>query len=90
MNNNNGHGTIHFLLGLGIGVGIGLLFAPLSGEDARDWLKENAEDRIKRLRRQGRRFVFQVQDVLDRGEDTVTKALKSGKNALGSVAARLD
>lgn len=87
---NNGRGTIHFLLGLGIGIGIGLLFAPLSGEDTRAWLKENAEDRMKKLRRQGRRFVFQVQDVLDKGEDTVTKVLKTGKNALNSVASRLD
>jgi gas vesicle protein len=86
----NGRGTINFLLGLGIGVGIGLLFAPLSGEDTRVWLKENAEDRMKRLRRQGRRFIFDVQDVLDKGEDTVTKILKSGKNAIGSVASRLD
>jgi len=86
----NGRGTISFLLGLGIGVGIGLLFAPLSGEETRVWLKENAEDRMKRLRRQGRRFIFEVQDVLDKGEDTLTKVLKSGKNALDSVASRLD
>ena len=86
----NGRGTINFLLGLGIGVGIVLLFAPLSGEDTRVWLKENAEDRVKKLRRQGRRFIFDVQDVLDKGEDTVTKILKSGKNAIGSVASRLD
>ena len=86
----NGRGTTSFLLGLGIGVGIRLLFAPLSGEETRVWLKENAEDRMKRLRRQGRRFIFEVQDVLDKGEDTFTKVLKSGKNALDSVASRLD
>src|SRR2546430_11116291 len=60
---NTGRGTTNFLIGLGIGVGIGMLFAPLSGEETREWLTENAEDRIKRLRRQGRRWVFQVQDV---------------------------
>ena len=86
----NGRGAISFLLGLGIGVGIGFLFAPLSGEETRVWLKENAEDRMKRLRRQGRRFIFEVQDVLDKGEDTFTKVLKSGKNALDSVVSRLD
>ena len=87
---NNGRGTTNFLIGLGIGVGIGMLFAPLSGEETREWLTENAEDRIKRLRRQGRRWVFQVQDVLDRSQDSVSKALKTGKDALDSVAARLD
>ena len=88
--NGNGRGTANFLIGLGIGVGLGLLFAPLSGEETREWLTENAEDRIKRLRRQGRRWVFQVQDVLDRSQDSVNKALKTGKEALGSVASRLD
>ena len=88
---NNGHGTITvFMAGLGIGLGLGLLFAPLSGEDTREWLAESAEDRLKRIRRQGRRWVYQVQDVLDKSEDRVTKVLRTGKNALDSVAARLD
>ena len=89
-NNGNGRGTTNFLIGLGIGVGIGMLFAPLSGEETREWLTENAEDRIKRLRRQGRRWVFQVQDAIDRSQDSVNKALKTGKEALESVASRLD
>ena len=78
-----------FLIGLGIGVSIGLLLAPCAGEDARAWLTETAEDRVKRLRRQGRRWVFQAQDALDRGQDTVSKVLKNGKTALDSVAAVL-
>ena len=89
--NNNGRGTITtFVAGLGIGVGLALLFAPLSGEETREWLMDNAENRLKRIRRQGRRWVFQFQDVLDKGEDRVTKVLRTSKNALGSVASRLD
>src|SRR3954462_10376542 len=38
---NNGRGTTNFLIGLSLGVGIGLLFAPLSGEETREWLTEN-------------------------------------------------
>jgi len=78
------------MAGLGIGLGLGLLFAPLSGEDTREWLAESAEDGLKRIRRQGRRWVYQVQDVLDKSEDRVTKVLRTGKNALDSVDARLD
>jgi gas vesicle protein len=86
----NGRGTSAFLIGLGIGAGLALLFAPLSGEETRDWLMDNAEDKFKRLRRQGRRWVYQVQDVLDKSEDRVTKVLRTGKDALDSVASRLD
>jgi len=79
-----------FVAGLGIGMGLALLFAPLSGEETREWLMDNAENRLKRIRRQGRRWAFQFQDVLDKGEDRVTKVLRTSKNALGSVASRLD
>lgn len=87
---NNGRGTVTFLAGLSIGVGLALLFAPLSGEETREWLIDNAESKLRRLRRQGRRWVYQVQDVLDKGEDRVTKALRSSKDALDFVASRLD
>lgn len=87
---NTGRATISFLMGVGIGVGLGMLFAPQAGEDTREWLTENAEYRVKRLRRQGRRWVLQLQDALDKGEDTVTKVLRTGKGALDAMASRLD
>ena len=88
---NNGRGTITtFVAGLGIGIGLALLFAPLSGEETREWLMDNAENRLKRIRRQGRRWVYQFQDVLDKSEGRVNKVLRTSENALGSVASRLD
>jgi gas vesicle protein len=87
---NNGRGIVTFVAGLGIGMGLALLFAPLSGEETREWLMDNAENRLKRIRRHGRRWVHQFQDVLDKSEHRVSKVLRTSKNALDSVASRLD
>jgi len=86
----SGSGLLRFALGVGVGLGLALLFAPQSGEETRRWLMETADDRYRRLRRQGRRVIFETQDLLDRGEQQVTRALRSGKNALDSVASKLE
>ena len=88
--NSTGRTAVSFLAGLGIGVGIALLFAPKSGEETREWLSETAEDEIRRLRRKGRRSIENIQDVVSRGEQTVSKVLRTGKDVLQSVAAKLD
>lgn len=80
---------LKFLIGLGIGAGVGLLVAPCSGEDARQWLRDSTGQNVKRLRRQGRRWLFEAQDALDKSQDTVSKVFKNSKNALDEVAARL-
>ena len=86
----NGRGHFGMLvIGVGIGLAVGLLVAPCSGEEAREWLTETAEDQLKRVRRQGRRLVFQAQDILERSQDSVSKMLKNSKSALDTVADRL-
>lgn len=85
-----GRNVLNFLIGVGIGVGIGLLFAPQSGEETREWLTEQAEDQVRKVRRSGRRFLFEAQDVLARGEHTVNKMLRTSKSALHSVALKLE
>jgi gas vesicle protein len=86
----NGGDALRFFLGLGLGFGLALLFAPQSGEETRRWLVETADDRLRRLRRGGRRLIFETHDLLDRSEQNVSRVLRSGKNALASVAAKLD
>jgi gas vesicle protein len=88
--NTGSGGMTRFLIGMGIGLGLALLFAPQSGEETRRWLLDTADDRYRRLRRQGRRLIFETQDLLDRGEQQVTRALRTGKHALESVADKLD
>jgi gas vesicle protein len=88
--NNTGRTTLMFLTGLGIGAGLAVLFAPQSGEETREWIADTAEQKIKGLRRMGRRSFRHLQDALAEGEEKVTGVLRNGKKALESVAAKLD
>lgn len=78
------------LIGFGLGVGLAILFAPQSGEETREWISANAEDQFYRMRRRGRRLVFETQDLLDRGEQQVSKVMRTGRNVLDSVASKLE
>ena|ERR1700742_5147441 len=78
------------LMGFGLGVGLAILFAPQSGEETREWISANAEDQFYRMRRRGRRLVFETQDLLDRGKQQLNRAVRSGRNALESVASKLE
>jgi gas vesicle protein len=81
MMNNTGKITVTFLVGL---------FAPQSGEETREWIAETAEDEFNRLRRKSRQTLEHLQDAVSKGEEKVAKALRTGKNALESVASKLD
>jgi gas vesicle protein len=77
------------LFGFGVGLGLAILFAPQSGEETREWISSNVEDKYRQVRRRGRRLVFEAQDLLDRGEHSFTRALRTSRNALDSVAEKI-
>ena len=82
--------ALAFLTGLGIGAVIAALTTPRSGAETREWIADTAEQRFKTWRRTGRRSIRQLQSVVAKGEERVTEVLRTGKEALESVAARLD
>ena len=47
------NGLSSFLLGLGVGVGIGMLFAPKSGQETRQIIKEKAEEGTEFIKQRG-------------------------------------
>ena len=70
-----------FLVGLGIGIGLGVLFAPLSGEQTRDNIKDRAND-----------LADSARDTLEQGRERVRRGISairgSAETATGAEASR--
>ena len=55
-----------FLAGLGIGLGLGMLFAPMSGAETRNNLRDRAND-----------LADQARDAFEQGRDRVRSGIQS-------------
>jgi gas vesicle protein len=81
-------GFSSFLLGLGVGVGIGMLFAPKSGSETRQLIKDKTgagteylKQRSGELKQSASELVDKGKDVVGRQRDTLVDALEAGKQA---------
>ena len=77
-----------FLAGLGIGAAIALLFAPASGDEARDFLGRKAGEgrefvsaRGRDIRRQAEELVERAKDLVTQQRDQLSAAFEAGKQA---------
>jgi gas vesicle protein len=86
MRHRSSGGFVGFLTGLGIGAVAGLLFAPASGRDTRDHLRNAADDLTDRLGTAGRRFARSARDTMDQARDQVREAVSAGKRAYEDAA----
>ena len=82
------NGLSAFLLGLGVGVGIGMLFAPKSGTETREMIKNKAgegtdylKQRSADLKQSASEWVDKGKDALNRQKDTLNDAMEAGKRA---------
>lgn len=82
------NGLSSFLLGLGVGVAIGMLFAPKSGEETRELIKNKAgeggeyiKQRSADLKETATGWVDKGKDALTRQKDTLNDAMEAGKQA---------
>jgi gas vesicle protein len=82
------NGFSSFLLGLGVGVGIGMLFAPKSGAETRQLIKDKAGeggDYIKQrstdIKGSASDLVEKGKDVLGRQRETLNEAMEAGRQA---------
>jgi gas vesicle protein len=78
----------YFFLGLGLGVAVGMLFAPKSGEETRELLKQKADEGADFLKRRGEELRETASEYVDRGrtvisrqKDNISAAMDAGKAA---------
>lgn len=81
MSDNSGGGTLWFLAGLGIGAAVGLLYAPKTGEETRQKIREAAEQGRDVVKDSGQKAREQAGTWADKGRDY----LKSQKDQTGSA-----
>ena len=82
------NGLSSFLLGLGVGVAIGMLFAPKSGQETREIIKNKTGEGTDFLKQRGAglkqtasEWVDKGKDALGRQKDNLTDAVEAGKQA---------
>ena len=82
------NGLSSFLLGLGVGVGIGMLFAPKSGQETREIIKNKAgegtdylKQRSTELKDTATGWVDKGRDAVSRQKETLNDAVEAGKQA---------
>jgi gas vesicle protein len=67
----NSNSLLWFLAGLGFGALVGVLYAPRSGRETRDALKNTAQEGGEYIKTRGREAKETVSQWVDRGKDVV-------------------
>ena len=88
MADNGGSKFGYFLAGMGIGAVIALLFAPRSGEETREYIKEKYEGtrdearrRVRELRDRAEGYAEKGKEFVGRQRESLEAALDAGKSA---------
>jgi gas vesicle protein len=82
------NGLSSFLLGLGVGVGIGILFAPKTGQETRELIKNKTGEGADYLKQRGAELKQTADEWVDRGKEalgrqkeTIAEAMEAGRQA---------
>jgi len=86
-------GLSSFLLGLGVGVAIGVLFAPKSGKETRQLIRDKADEGTEYLKQRGNEikqsateWVDKGKEAINRQKDTLADAVEAGRQAYREAA----
>jgi gas vesicle protein len=88
MSDRDGSGFLWFLAGLGIGAAVGILYAPKSGDETRQRIREAADegrDSVKEHARQAREqagsWADKGRDYLNQQKEQIRSAYEAGRQA---------
>jgi gas vesicle protein len=75
-------GLSSFLFGLGVGVAIGMLFAPKSGQETREIIKNKAGEGQDFLKQRGTEIRSSAAEWVDKGKDALNRQKGSFSDAM--------
>ena len=88
MADDNGGGILWFLAGLGIGAAVGILYAPRTGEETRQQLRDAAEqgrdavkERARQAKEQAGTWSDKGRDYLNHQKEQIRSAYEAGRQA---------
>jgi len=88
MSDNTGSRVSYFLVGLGIGALVGILFAPKSGEETRQYLKDKADEgrefaqkKAREIRERAEEMGDRARSAVDRQREQLASAIDAGTEA---------
>jgi gas vesicle protein len=88
MSDRDGNSFVWFLAGLGLGALVGVLYAPRSGSETRDVLRNRAEegreyvrDRAREVRDQASQWADRGREVLNQQKEQFRAAYEAGRQA---------
>ncbi|MHB8501676.1 MAG: YtxH domain-containing protein [Candidatus Acidiferrales bacterium] len=74
-----------FAVGIGVGAVLALLFAPSSGEDAREYISDSVKKGVDGIASTGKRWTRRAQETVDDVKATVAGAVEAGQEAYRTV-----